>query len=60
MSTVLIADDHPIMLSGVESLIASANYPVVGRITDGAQVIAAVDALHDARALRDFVLEWEA
>ena len=53
MKTVLIADDHPIMLSGIESLIASAHYPVVGRITDGAEVMAAVDALRPAIVLLD-------
>jgi DNA-binding NarL/FixJ family response regulator len=45
MTTVLIADDHPIMVSGIERLITSANYQVVGRIDDGAQVLAAVNAL---------------
>ena len=53
MKTVLIADDPPIMLSGIESQIASAHYPVVGRITDGAEVMAAVDALRPAIVLLD-------
>ena len=53
MKTVLIADDHPIMLSGVESLIAGANYNVVARITDGKEVLAAIDALRPEIALLD-------
>lgn len=53
MKTVLIADDHPIMLSGIESLIASADYQVVGRVTDGSQVLAAVAALCPAIVLLD-------
>lgn len=53
MKTVLIADDHPIMLSGVESLIAGANYNVVGRISDGAEVLAAIEALRPEIALLD-------
>lgn len=53
MKTVLIADDHPIMLSGVESLIAGADYHVVGRITDGAEVHAAVAALRPEIVLLD-------
>jgi two-component system, NarL family, nitrate/nitrite response regulator NarL len=53
VTTVLIADDHPIMLSGIESLIASADYKVVGRITDGSEVIAAVDALQPDIVLLD-------
>jgi two-component system, NarL family, nitrate/nitrite response regulator NarL len=44
MKTVLIADDHPIMLSGIESLIAGAGYEVVSRVSDGAQVLSAVVA----------------
>lgn len=53
MKTVLIADDHPIMLSGIESLIASAQYQVVGRIADGAEVLPAIDALQPAIVLLD-------
>ena len=53
MTTVLIADDHPIMLSGVESLIASAQYQVVGRIADGADVLPAIAALEPAIVLLD-------
>ena len=53
MKTVLIADDHPIMLSGVESLIASAQYEVVGRIADGAEVLPAIEALQPEIVLLD-------
>ena len=53
MKTVLIADDHPIMLSGVESLIASAQYEVVGRIADGAEVLPAIAALQPEIVLLD-------
>ena len=53
MKTVLIADDHPIMLSGVESLIASAQYEVVGRIADGVEVLPAIEALRPEIVLLD-------
>jgi two-component system nitrate/nitrite response regulator NarP len=43
--TTVIADDHPIMVSGIERLITGANYQVVGRIGDGSQVLAAVNTL---------------
>jgi two-component system nitrate/nitrite response regulator NarP len=46
MTKVLIADDHPMILSGIESVLASSPFEVVGRARDGAQVL---DALPTAR-----------
>jgi two-component system nitrate/nitrite response regulator NarP len=36
---VLIADDHPIMLSGLEAILRGSDYEVVAKVTDGAAVI---------------------
>jgi len=43
---VLLADDHPIILSGIETVLRGTGYEVVAKVTDGA---AALDALADAR-----------
>jgi two-component system nitrate/nitrite response regulator NarP len=39
MHTVLIADDHPIVRSGVEGLLRNSCYDVVGAVSDGAAVL---------------------
>jgi DNA-binding NarL/FixJ family response regulator len=36
---LVIADDHPIVLEGLEALLRSAGHVIVGRCTDGAQVL---------------------
>jgi two-component system nitrate/nitrite response regulator NarP len=46
MTRILIADDHPIMLSGIEAILRDTEYTVVAKLTDGAAVL---DALPDAR-----------
>ena len=46
MMRVLIADDHPLMLSGIEGMLRGTRYEVVAKVTDGG---AALDALASAR-----------
>jgi two-component system nitrate/nitrite response regulator NarP len=46
VTKVLIADDHPMVLSGIESVLAGSRFEVVGRARDGVQVL---DALSTAR-----------
>lgn len=46
MTRVLIADDHPLMLSGIEAVLRSTDYEVVAKVRDGA---AALDAIAAAR-----------
>jgi two-component system nitrate/nitrite response regulator NarP len=36
---VLIADDHPIMLSGLEAILRGSDYQVVAKVSDGAAVL---------------------
>ena len=53
MTRVLIADDHPIMLSGVAHLLRSARYEVVASIADGSEVLEAIAALRPDVAVLD-------
>ena len=46
MTNVLIADDHPLMLSGIEAVLRGTDYQVVARARDGDEALAAIDA-HD-------------
>jgi two-component system nitrate/nitrite response regulator NarP len=46
MTRILIADDHPIMLSGIEAILRDTEYSVVAKLADGAAVL---DALAVAR-----------
>ncbi|HEY6917082.1 MAG TPA: response regulator transcription factor, partial [Allosphingosinicella sp.] len=46
MTRILLADDHPLTLSGIEALLAGSGYEVVARVADG---VAALDALPTAR-----------
>ena len=46
MMRVLIADDHPLMLSGIEGMLRGTSYEVVAKVTDGG---AALEALDSAR-----------
>jgi two-component system nitrate/nitrite response regulator NarP len=39
---VLIADDHPIMLSGVEAILQGTVYEVVDKLIDGSQVLESI------------------
>lgn len=42
---ILIADDHPIIVSGLEAVLRDTAYEVVGAVGDGSEVSAAIDAL---------------
>ena len=46
MTRVLIADDHPLVLRGIESVLSGTKYQVVAMVADGA---AALDALPTAK-----------
>lgn len=46
MKRVLIADDHPIMLSGIEAILRESRYEVVAKVMDGEAVL---DALPTSR-----------
>jgi two-component system nitrate/nitrite response regulator NarP len=46
MTRILIADDHPIMLSGVEAILRDSAYKVVATVSNGA---AALEAIPHAR-----------
>jgi two-component system nitrate/nitrite response regulator NarL len=50
MTTVLIADDHPLMLSGIEAVLRGSAYQVVAKVGDGVAALEAVDA-HDPEIL---------
>lgn len=43
MTRLLIADDHPIMLSGLEALLRDSDYEVVGTAHDGNSVLEQLD-----------------
>ncbi len=45
MTTVLIADDHPVVLSGIEAILRDTPYRVVGTATSGAEVLETVPTL---------------
>lgn len=46
MTRVLIADDHPLVLRGIESVLSGTSYKVVAMVADGAAVL---DALPTAK-----------
>ena len=39
MTRILIADDHPFILDGVQAFLAGSDYEVVGRVADGAAAL---------------------
>src|SRR5689334_2532270 len=39
MTRVLIADDHPLMLSGLEAVLRATDYQVVGKARDGVELL---------------------
>ena len=39
MTRVLIADDHPFILDGVQAFLAGTDYEIVGRVADGAAAL---------------------
>jgi len=44
MIRILLADDHPIIFSGVEALLRGTDYRIVRYVRDGAEVMAAIKA----------------
>jgi two-component system nitrate/nitrite response regulator NarP len=44
MIRLLLADDHPIILSGLESLLRDTEFAIVGAVADGAAALAAARA----------------
>jgi two-component system nitrate/nitrite response regulator NarL len=44
MVRLLIADDHPIIVSGLEAILRDSDYEVVGAVGDGLRVVPAVEA----------------
>jgi two-component system, NarL family, nitrate/nitrite response regulator NarL len=53
MTRVLIADDHPLMLSGIASLLGSTAYEVVAQVTDGSLVVPQIEATDPEIAILD-------
>jgi two-component system nitrate/nitrite response regulator NarP len=45
MTRILIADDHPIIVSGLRAILAGTDYEVVGAVSRGDEVPAAIEAL---------------
>src|SRR5205085_1409291 len=41
---LLIADDHPVVLAGLEALLSSANHNIVAQCVNGEQVLQAISA----------------
>ena len=50
MTSILIADDHPLMLSGIESVLSGSRYTLVAKLRDGALVLDAI-ATHQPEIL---------
>lgn len=44
MTRVLIADDHPIILTGAEAMLRGTRFEVVAKLSNGAAVLAALDS----------------
>ena len=44
MTRLLIADDHPIIIAGLKTLLRDSDYEVVQEVHDGEAVVAAVVA----------------
>ncbi|HEY0414084.1 MAG TPA: response regulator transcription factor [Allosphingosinicella sp.] len=44
MTRILIADDHPIIVSGLEAILRDTAYEVVASVADGTAVVPAVEA----------------
>lgn len=53
MVRVLIADDHPIMLSGIEAILRDTDYQVVAKVTNGAAVLEAIPSARPEILLLD-------
>ena len=44
MTRVLVADDHPLMLSGIEAVLRGTAYEIVAKVKEGAAVLDALSA----------------
>jgi two-component system nitrate/nitrite response regulator NarP len=44
VTRVLLADDHPIIISGIEMLLRDTQYEIVAKLSDGAEVLTALAA----------------
>lgn len=53
MTTILVADDHPIVLEGLDALLRKFRYSVVALCVNGKEVL---DALHEQQLGPDIVL----
>lgn len=45
MTSILIADDHPIVLSGVEAILRDSEFEIVARVSDGNAVLDALPTM---------------
>jgi two-component system nitrate/nitrite response regulator NarP len=54
MTTVLLADDHPIIVTGVEALLGSSEFRIIGHVSNGEAALAAVDELDPEILLLDY------
>jgi len=54
MTTVLLADDHPIIVTGVRALLGPSEFQIVGHVSDGEAALAAVDELDPEILLLDY------
>lgn len=53
---LLIADDHRIVLEGIEALLRGAGHTIVARCTDGAQVLQALATKHPEALILDVMM----
>ncbi len=56
MKRVLIADDHPIMLSGIERLLSGAGFDIVAKLDEGARVLVAIETHRPDVAVLDVAM----
>jgi two-component system nitrate/nitrite response regulator NarP len=54
MTTVLLADDHPIIVTGVKALLGPSEFRIVGHVSNGEAALAAVDELDPGILLVDY------
>lgn len=53
MTRVLIADDHPIMRSGIEAILSDSPYEVVANVSDGNEALEAIERIQCDMLLLD-------
>jgi two-component system nitrate/nitrite response regulator NarP len=54
MTTVLLADDHPIIVTGVAALLGPSEFRIVAHVSNGEAALAAVDQLDPEILLLDY------